>query len=85
MRTPITPSDELILRCRAVLARYLPPNSGVSQAEVLDDLFAILDGPEAQSIASGLGDVAELVFPIDYDAPPVPSVPKLRLVPGGRK
>lgn len=44
-------APELIRECQAVLAEYLPPDSGITAEEALNRLLGILDGPEAQRFA----------------------------------
>ena len=38
----------LVLDCQRELARYLKPDSGIGEREVIDRLFARLDGPQAR-------------------------------------
>lgn len=41
-------ADDLIRECQAIVARFLPPDSGITREECLDRLLEVLDGPDAQ-------------------------------------
>jgi hypothetical protein len=39
-------AEVMVLEARAVLAAYLPPDSGISPKEVVSELLAIFEDPE---------------------------------------
>lgn len=44
-------AEDVLRRCRAVIAAYLPADSGISQAEALNLLIEILDEAKAHQFA----------------------------------
>ena len=40
---------QVITDAQAILARYLPPESGISEHEVVNQLLELLDGPHARA------------------------------------
>jgi hypothetical protein len=41
-------AEDMIRRCREVIADYLPPDSGISRDEALDRIIGILDEPDGE-------------------------------------
>lgn len=42
--------ESLVTRAQAILAAYLPPDSGITPDDVINSLFELLDGREQQQI-----------------------------------
>ncbi len=43
-------SDALIQRAQTILARYLEPESGISESAVIGELLVLFDGPEQRRV-----------------------------------
>jgi hypothetical protein len=45
-----TPAEGVLLRAIEIVQRYCPTDSGLSKEQLLDELFDVLDGPEAAEV-----------------------------------
>lgn len=54
-------AEDLVIEARAILAAYLPPDSDMAPADVLDQMLELFDSPDAAAIAEKHGAQVEMV------------------------
>ena len=78
MPQPPTNAEALVLKARAIIAEYLPPDSKMGGEDLVDALIELFETPQAKAIAAEHGHPAEFLHVDEIERLHIR--PRLRLV-----